>query len=374
MKRDKDNQWLDPLLSQRVGREPAEFDFQQWRREHPDEVRLLERGFETAARSRQTKIYHPLWRCIMESRVTRYSAAAVVVLAVAVILIQPGTRFGGRGVVLAEVAAKVNEMGNSVLKGRRTAWEQGREEPMLEATGTAYVSSEYGYMEEQYDADGNLTHRAYILKESRRFVLVVPSEKYYMDLSVSEEIFDRLAAVLTPSGLLAYITSGPYTELGRGQFNGLEVEGFETRNNQLFAVPGGLKFLLPVNSVTARVWVDVDSSLPASFEIDFATDWTFFTGLKKLRAEFRTDEIEWNAEIPEGTFDPNIPEDYRRISPESFAKENAAWIGVGALPIIGIIAHRRRRHRLRQANRQVIQSSVTPSGSRSRAAAWNRLR
>jgi hypothetical protein len=349
MKRDKDNQWLNVLLFERVHRAPAKFDFRQWCQKHPAEARLLERGFETSGRSRKTTTHYPLWRCIMESRVTRYSAAAVVGLAAAVILIQPDKRFGTQGVVLAEVAAKVSEMGNSVLKGRRIAWEQGQEEPLLNATGTAYVSSEHGYMEEQYDADGNLTHRAYILKESRRFVLVVPSEKWYMEMSVSEEIFDRLTAVLTPGGLLARLTSGPYTELGQRRLDGLEVEGFGTNDPELLAVPEPLGFLLPVKSVAARVWIDVESSLPAELDVDFTTDRALIAGFKKLRAEFRTDEIEWNAEIPEGTFDPNIPADYTRISPESIAKENAAWVGVGALPIIGIIVRRRRRRaRLRR--------------------------
>ena len=51
MRRDSDNPWLDPLLSQRIHREPAEFDFRQWLQAHPDEARLLERGFGGASRS-----------------------------------------------------------------------------------------------------------------------------------------------------------------------------------------------------------------------------------------------------------------------------------------------------------------------------------
>jgi hypothetical protein len=164
MKRDKSNDWLDPLLSQRVGREPAEFDFQQWRREHPDEARLLECGFKTTSRSRQTRTHYPLWRCIMESRATRYSAVAVVALAAALILTQLDMRLGGRGVALAEVAQKVSQMDTSIATCSRTLWYQGQEKPCLKAEATVYISSQHGYMEEQHDAEGNLTHRAYILK------------------------------------------------------------------------------------------------------------------------------------------------------------------------------------------------------------------
>jgi len=279
----------------------------------------------------------------MENKVTRYSAVAVVALAAAVVLIQPGMRFGAQGVVLAEVVEKVSEMSTSVLRGHRTAWYQGQEEPCLKADAIAYVSSEHGYMEQQWDADGKLTHRAYFLKEPRRFVLVVPSEKRYLDVPVSEDIFNRLTTALTPSGMLAHITSSPHIELGPEQFDGLAVEGFEASDHELFALPGALRPLLPLDSLTARLWIDVDSSLPARIDIDFTTYRTFLTGFKKFRAEFRVRDIQWNAEIPEGIFDPNIPEDYTRVDLESVAKENAAWLGVGALPVIGFVAHRRRR-------------------------------
>lgn len=281
----------------------------------------------------------------MESKMTRHSGAAVVALAVVVVLVQPDVRFGDYGVALADVAERASAVGNSVLRGQRTVWYQGQEEPCLKADGIAYVSSEHGYMEEQHDADGNLTHRAYILKESRRFVLVIPNEKRYMAVPVSEEIFDRLAAVLTPGGLLTHITSGPHTELGRASFDGLDVEGFQTNDHELFAVPRTLRFLLPVDDLTARVWIDVDSSLPAGFEIDFTTERLLLTGLRKLRAEFTTHDIEWNAKIPEGIFEPNIPDDYTEFTIVDFipTEAKAGLAGLAALPIIGIVVHRRRR-------------------------------
>jgi len=300
-----------------------------------------------------------LWRTIMENKVTRYSAAAVVTLAAALVLLGPfGTSRNG-SIVLADVADKVSEMGNSVLRGRRKVWEQGQEEPLLNATGTAYVSAEHGYMEEQYDAEGKLTHRAYFLKEPRRFVLVIPPEKRYLEVPVSEDIFNRLTTVLTPSGMVTHITASPHTELGRRHSDGLEVEGFETNDHQLFAVPGALRFLLPVDTVTARLWIDVDSSLPTGIDIDFTTNRTVLAGFKKLRAEFRVQDIRWNAELPEGIFDPNIPADYTRIDLESVAKENVAWLGVGVLPVVGFVVYRRRRRRCPHHDRAFLLGRVT---------------
>ena len=69
------------------------------------------------------------------------------------------------------------------------------------------------------------------------------------------------------------------------------------------------------------------------------------TGFNKIRGVFTAYDFQWNAEIPEGIFDPNIPEDYTQINLGSLAQENAAWLGVGALPVIGFVAHRRRSRR-----------------------------
>lgn len=324
-----DDDRLDEIISQAVDIGKVEFDRAKW----------LSRV--SAKPQRKMKV----WRTIMESKVTRYSAAAVVALAAAVVLIQPDKQFGNQGVVLAEVAKKVNEMDTSIGTCSRTIWYQGQEEPCLKAEATVYVSSKHGYVEEQHDADGNLTHRAYILKEPRRFLLVAPAEKKYMETSMSEDIFGQITATITPGGLLDRITAGPHIKLGRRQSDGREVEGFGTNDPDVLSVPRALRFLFPVNNITAQVWIDVESSLPVELQVDFTTDRGLLTGFRKLRAEFRTHDIQWNAELPEGIFDPNIPEDYTPVNLESAAKENAAWLGVGAVPIVGIIVHRRRRRR-----------------------------
>lgn len=287
----------------------------------------------------------------MESKVTRYSAAAVVSLAVVLVVLNPFGNSRNGGVVLADVAEKVSGMNNSVLTGHRTVWYQGQEEPCLKAEAIAYVSSEHGYMEQQWDGDGNLTHRAYFLKEPRRFILVIPPEKRYLEVPVSEDIFNRLTTVLTPSGMLAHITSSPHTELGRERFGDVEAEGFESGDHQLFAVPGALRFLLSVDSLTARLWIDVDSSLPAKIDIDFTTDRSVLAGFKKLRAEFRVQGIQWNAELPEGIFDPNIPDDYAEIKVTDLipAEAKAGLVSLGIIPA-ALILWRRQRRRKAAAN------------------------
>jgi len=337
-----DEDRLDEIITRATDIGKVEFDRAEWLR------RVV------------TRPQQKTWRRIMESKVTRVSAAATILVAASLVLFNPFDLLDTRhGVVLAEAARKASEMRTSVGTCSRTVWYQGQDEPCLKAETTVYASSKKGYMEEQHDAAGNLTHRAYILNESRRFVLVDPAEKKYLETSMSGDIFEQIAATLTPGGLLQRITAGPYTELGRRQLDGVEVEGFGTSDPEVLSVPRALRFLFPVNDITAQVWIDVDSSLPVELVIHFTTDRGLLTGFRKLRAEFRTHDIQWNPEIPAELFDPNIPEDYTPVNLASVTRENAAWLGVGALPIVGFAVYRRRRRR--RSSRDVCENILATS-------------
>ena len=56
MKHDKNNKWLDPLLSQHVHREPEKFDFKKWAHEHPNEARMLRSGYANSSRNAKTTV------------------------------------------------------------------------------------------------------------------------------------------------------------------------------------------------------------------------------------------------------------------------------------------------------------------------------
>ena len=237
-----------------------------------------------------------LWRTIMEKKVTKYSAAAVVMLAAALVLLSPfGTSKSG-SIVLADVADNVREMHTVVHKEKYIFWETGKEEPVFEPDVIKYVSEEHGCVEHLFDDQGTLTHEVYFLNETQRFMIVAHAEKVYLDLSLPEDIFNRAKALLTPRGLVEYFTSGQYTELGRARFDNLDVEGFETVDRSvLFPIPEPLRSLFPVKDIVGRIWIDVDSSLPVGVEAEFNTGRGLLTGLKKLRGEFRAYDFQWNA-------------------------------------------------------------------------------
>ena len=193
--------------------------------------------------------------------------------------------------------------------------------------------------------------RAYFLKETQQFIIVFPAEKKYMRLSLPEEIFNRLTMILTPKGLVDYCTSHKYTELGRAEFDNIDVEGFETTDPNVFPIPEPLRLVFPARDLIARLWIDVETSLPVGIESEFNTDRGLLTGFKKLHGKFRAYDIQWNAELPEGVFDPNIPDDYTELKVTDFipTEAKAGLVGLIAIPA-GFALFKKRRKRAR-ANR-----------------------
>ena len=295
-------------------------------------------------RNKETAAHRPnVWRLIMESKVTKYSAVATILVVASLIFSNPFGLLGCRsGIVLADVAQKTSEAHTVIHRETRIAYRLGEDKPFRQVEVKKYVAAEIGMVEEQYDPNGALMHRAYFLKDTQKIIIVFPSSKKYVEMPAKGGFYDELAKMMTPNGLIDYITSRKYAKLGRSQFRGREAEGFEASGLDLSSLPDRLKFIFPIKHLTGRLWVDVETSLPVGIEMNLTTDRGLMTGFRKIHGVFTSYDFQWNAELPEGIFDPNIPADYTKIDLGSLTQENAAWLGVGALPLIGFVAYRRR--------------------------------
>ncbi|UCD49185.1 MAG: hypothetical protein JSW27_16830 [Phycisphaerales bacterium] len=282
----------------------------------------------------------------MESKITKYSAAATILVAASLVLFDPFGLLGRQSIVLAEVAQKTSAARTVMHRETRVAYRIGEAEPFRRAEVQKYVSDDIGFVEEQYDPNGALMHRGYFLKETQKIIVVFPSSKKYVEMPAKGGFYDQLAELMAPGGFVNYFVSRDHTKLGRSHFDGIEAEGFETNAIDLSPLPDQMRFVFPVENLTGRLWIDVETSLPVGIEMDLTTGRGLMTGFRKIRGVFTAYDFQWNAELPEGIFEPNIPEDYTQIDLGSLAQDGA-WLGVGALPLIGFVAHRwrsRRRH------------------------------
>jgi len=294
-----------------------------------------------------------IWRIIMENKVTRYSAAVIILAAVLILLSPFGTSKNG-GIVWAKVVENVRQMRTIIIEEEYLFWEMDDDENILEVDPDKldvikYVSEEDGIVFDVFNEEGLLA-QVYFLKETKQFIIVGHTLKKYLKTPMVGDIFDRIATTVTPRGLVEYFVSGHYTELGRAKFNNLNVEGFETADpNVLYPLPEPLRSLFPVTDIVGRIWIDLETSLPVGVEAEFNTDRGLFTGFNKLHGKWRSYDFQWNTEFPDGIFEPNIPDDYTGFDVTDLipSKVKAGLVGLGAIPAVFIFW----KHRTRKANK-----------------------
>jgi hypothetical protein len=198
-------------------------------------------------------------------------------------------------------------------KETRLAWWPGQDQPFFVGEVRKYLSTDVGFMEEMHDSDGHLEHRIYLLKEGQ-IVLVYPQSKRYVRLPAQGRIYDELLKMGSPGGLVNYFTAAPCTKLGRAQVAGVEAEGFESNSIDFSWLMDYFRYLFPIQNLSARLWVDPETSRPVEIEMKMDVGRGFMNGFKKLHAEFTAYDFEWDVELPEGILDPNIPADYTEIN------------------------------------------------------------
>jgi hypothetical protein len=285
-----------------------------------------------------------LWRFIMKSKITRYSAAAIVTLAMALVLLDPfGTSDKGH-IVWAQVVENMDKVQMFAHKEQRFFYELGQDEPFLKTNVIKHACLKYGVVEEQYTTQGDLMHRVYLLGRTRQIVGVLPKVKKYFKLPMTDEMA-QLIDRLTPRGLVEYFMSTEHKDLGRSQIDGCQVEGFEATG--LWPVHDTFNFLFPVKQITWRFWIDIESSLPVRVDYEIITDRGLFTEMKKLKIVCKAYDFEYHKELQDELFDPNIPDDYTEFKVADFIpiEAKAGLVGLGVVPAGFIIWNRRRRKR-----------------------------
>ena len=283
--------------------------------------------------TREQKAGHKsVWRIIVKSRVSTIAAAVVIIIAVVA-----GIHFLGpptEGVAWADVAERLEKVSSYKAQARRVLTEVGQEEPFFEGEILRYFSPDYGSVEESYD-DGELVMLAYCSISEKAVLIVFPLNKVYCRFDFNEELLS-LVEFTNPAntdGIMKLFGSERCVRLGRREIDGVITEGFEVKDVKIFSqVP---RFLLHLEDMNIRLWVNEETLLPTRIEGE-----GFFTGLMTLFKNCRYKEvmhsIEYDVEIDESVFDPNIPDDYILIDPANMA-EKAKITMLGIVPCVAAI-------------------------------------
>jgi hypothetical protein len=354
MKQDHDNRWLDPLLEQHIQRKPEKFDFGKWVETHPHEAQLLRSGFKYSSRNTKTKTYE-IWRFIMESKVTRYSAIAAIVLATTFVLFGPSWAPGNGSVVLADVQQKVADAETMLIRGTKTFMHPGEDGEIFKFDGipcvfdlVKYFSKGHGFVEEGY-AGGELFYRITFNFQKQQTLLVFPPYKKYLTFPSLDGVAKIMEKFSTPNGVIDLLLEGDYKKLGKDKIDGVEVEGFE------FKSIGSVKKILPkpifdIQDYIGKVWIGIEEQLPVRIEGDLNIGKSFMTMFNDLNLREVNVLDKVNIEIDENTFDIEPPEGYTQVTLSDIlqmipAEAKAGLAGLGIIPA-GFVVWKRRRKRI----------------------------
>jgi hypothetical protein len=308
MRRDNDNSWLDPLLSRQVHHEPAAFDFQRWSREHPEEAGLLERGFETPGRGCTTAT-HPVWRFIMESQVTKYSAAAVVALAAFVLLSLFWT--SDQGVALAAVQEKVAQISTMILRGEKAFTCVADPNVAFRFDVIKYISRQHGFTEEARIGEALVYHIAFN-KPRQQCVILLPLWKKGLNFPWTDEQI-QIMEKLSPTSVVDLLLQTEHKKLGTATLDGKEVEGFEYQDIKPVQdiLPKGL---FNIQQGKGTVWIATKELVPVRMEGDILIGKSVTTLLMDWRLHETSTLDSYDVELDPKLFNTDMPEGYTQLT------------------------------------------------------------
>lgn len=318
MQRKDDFERLDQMLARGLRRQPAQFDFERWARQFPVEAKLAQSGFAQPVPNPRTQ-FLKIWRCIMESRYTRYTGLAAVLL-VALAFLFPGRHsVVPESIAWADVQKAMDDMRTARVTGTRNCFFGEAETPTYRLGVEKLFSLSYGYVDRTFLEDGRLLVELTYHIPTGTMTVSFPTVKRYYRMQVPAEYRER-AARLTPEGFFeCMFASGDYRKIGPREVQGIEAIGFEVSDVDKRLL-GGLgvsrhvvDFFLQVGSLSTRVWVNPETRLPIRVEAEGDVKPCLVTGFRPMRLVETDDRWEFEAEFEETHFHPEIPEDYEEL-------------------------------------------------------------
>jgi hypothetical protein len=294
-----------------------------------------------------------IWRFIMESKITRYSAAAVITLAMTLILLSPFGTPGNGGVVLADVQKNVDEIETMVIRGQKTFSRPVEPGRVFEFDGIKcefdlkrYMSKEYGLTEEGYAGD-KLVYRFTFNRAKQQTLIVLPPWKKYVAFDSTDDLV-RIAEDLTPRGIFNLLRECDYKDLGRGTIDGVEVQRFAFENAD--PVKGILpKAVFDMQQAKGEIWIGTKELLPVRIEGNVVIGKSLMTVFNELNLHEVNVLDKYNVELDEALFDTTIPEGYTEFTLSDIlqvipAEAKAGAAAMGIIPA-GLVFWKRRRRK-----------------------------
>jgi hypothetical protein len=344
MKEHKDEKWLDETISRATDLGRVKFHAEKWKDKY-----ILNKSHKASYANFKFQPHYNIWRFIMESKVTRYSAAAVVALAAVLVLFGPFGISKNGGVAMADVQEKIEQIDTLIFSGHKTFSSVDDPNVTFDFDFVKYISKQYGLTEEGYIKDTLVYTVTFNLpkKEAR---IAMHAWKKYLKFPCSDKQLE-LMEMLDPKGIVELLTQADYEKLGFSEINGIEVEGFAFDNTEVNkkAFP---ESIFNIQKSNGKMWVGVEELIPMRMETDISIGKCLFTAFNKFNLHEDLILQDYNVDLDEEKFDTEIPEGYTELTLSDFLsaiplKVKAGITGLGLcffiIPAGFIIRKRHRR-------------------------------
>ncbi len=236
-----------------------------------------------------------IWRIIMKSKITKFTVAAMIVIAAFTGIYRFGSTIDGASVALADVAKKIEQMKNCVFKKTTTISSDN-------AVNTSESLSYYtkgAVRADIYDGE-KITQQVYVNFPEGIIVGIDHKMKVFRKMNLADDDIKDLPPTTSPQDIANFILSkGEYKKLGRKTVNGVLSEGFEFNDKRAVLKMDKDK----IKTIVMRLWVDVNTNLLVRVESDGVL-------INDSKVNVVMYDPQWDVELEPDFFEPKIPADY----------------------------------------------------------------
>ena len=252
------------------------------------------RALEESKKNKSAASKPNIRRTIMRSPITKLAAAAAVVTVIALGLFEFIGIGSTSGVVWAEVAKKVQASRGVIFRSRGGSSDSGEGGPDYQMNYLSSTQSRF----DSHKGD-QIIKTIYDDYNTKTIVSIDHGHKSYIKRTVEQ--MEQNDFLRDPKSSVQRFLSHKHRELGQKTVEGVLCEGIETTD------PAFLGAGSPVDSFMARIWVNVETGYPVQLKVEFVGN----NG--QLRYADVMDQFQWDVELDESIFEPNIPTDYMRL-------------------------------------------------------------
>jgi hypothetical protein len=259
----------------------------------------ISQALEEREQIRQAPTEHNIGRRIMNSKITKLAAAAVIIIAALIGIDQFGGPIGLATVALADVAEKIEQVKNCVFRKTTTV---SSEDNGSNAFDSLVYYTEAGVREDIYD-NNKMTKQVYV-KFSEGIVVGIDHKlKLFKKVDLTDEDIEKLSPVSPKNIVNLILSKGKYKKLGQKKLDGVLSEGFEIDDKRAMLSMDKER----IGNVVTRLWVDVNTNLPDRIEVNCVL-------INNSKANVVMCDPKWDVDLEPDFFEPNIPLDY--VEPE----------------------------------------------------------